>query len=239
MYKLVCILLISQVPLLLGAQNSSAAEVIRLFGENLSTVTDYQCRMYEWSKKGRKEEIRYINFYFHAPRIIRMDIVKGNRSGDTGSIGVLQSDGRVRGRKGGILSPIVLNVNKNSRLATTIRGVTFDGSDAIAAWTRLNYLLENSTIELREDPEGWLFECTLFTPENNITKEILYLSAADMMPLYTESYEEDNLVQYVKWRSYIINSGIPIEFFDVYTKAETLNDLKIPNNLALPLELEE
>ncbi len=95
--------------------------------------------MYEWSINGRKIEIRYINFYFKKTRLIRMDIIQGNRGGDTGSIGILLDNGKVKGRKGGFLTGIAVTVNKNSRLATTIRRVTFDKSDAIAAHDRLEF----------------------------------------------------------------------------------------------------
>jgi hypothetical protein len=239
MSRLFCMIAVMSASAFLGAQQKPAREVIDLFRENLTTITDYQCRMYEWSILGRKQEIRYINFYFRSPRLIRMDIIRGNRSGDTGSIGVLREDGKVRGRKGGILSPFAVTVNKNSSLATTIRGVTFDESDALAAYDRMKYLLENSRYEMSEDSTGWLFEFTLNIPENNITREVLFLSSQNLMPVFTKSYEGNTLVQFVQWRSYLINSGLPVEFFDVRYKAEKLDDLFIPNNLHLPLDLKE
>lgn len=217
----------------------SAGDVVKQFGRFLETVTDYQCRMYEWSIKGRKKEIRYINFYFRKPRLIRMDIIDGNRNGDPGSIAVLLPDGRVRGRKGGILSPFAITVDKDSAPATTIRGVTFDESDALAALDRLHFLLDHSTVRFSTDPGGWLFDCLLDKPEQEITREILYLSSTTMMPVYTKSMEGDKLVQHVEWSSYIINGGLPEEFFNVRYEAEGLKELQIPNNLDLPLEKKE
>lgn len=222
---------------LAASEELAAIEVILLFGENLERLSDYQCRMYEWSVKGKKEEIRYINFYYRAPRLIRMDIIKGNRSGDTGSIGVLREDGKVRGRKGGILSPFAVTVDKNSALATTIRGVTFDESDALAAYSRLLFLIDNSAMALMEDERGWLFDCRLFEEDEGITREVLFIGKDDFMPLYTKSYENENLVQFVEWSSYIINKGLPVELFNVRYKAEKLNDLNIDNNIGLDLDL--
>ena len=223
----------------LWGEESSVSEILTIFENSLNNITDYQCRMYEWSIKGKKEEIRYINFYFRSPRLIRMDIIKGNRGGDTGSIGVFLNDGKVHGRKGGILSPIAIKVNKNSPLATTIRGVTFDESDALAALLRLQYLTENSAIALYGDSLGWLFECTLYEEENGITKEVLYISKKNFMPVFTKSYEDETMVQFVRWSSYIINARLPVELFDVWYKTETLDILGIPNNINLPLDLKE
>lgn len=240
--KLLWIALIS--PLILSAPLYSQIamtprEVIDLFEERLAAIADYQCRMYEWSAKGRREEIRYINFYFKQPRLIRMDIIKGNRSGDTGSIGVLRSNGKVQGRKGGLLSPFVISVDKESALATTIRGVTFDQSDAKAALERLRFLMERSRLRFSGKEEGWLFDFHLVEPEEGITRETLFLSSENIMPLYTESFEGDELVQTVQWRSYIINAGLPDEFFDVRYESEKLRDLRLNHNLDLPLELKK
>ena len=236
---LFCILFMT-IPLIKNhSLETDPGEIIKYLGEKLTSIRDYQCRMYEWSIKGRKEEIRYINFYFRSPRLIRMDIIKGNRGGDTGSIGVLTEDGKVKGRKGGILSGIAISVQKQSSLATTVRGVTFDESDAIAAYERLIFLKANSTIILKESSEGWLLDCTLYTPDDEITREVIFISRDNFMPIYTMSYEKEKLVQHVKWSSYIINGGLPVELFDVWYKAENLNQLNISNNLNLPLDLKE
>ncbi|MBI9098461.1 MAG: hypothetical protein JEY91_08275 [Spirochaetaceae bacterium] len=237
--KLISFIFIFIISTMIHSQGYSPSEVVHLFGEHLNTIKDYQCRMYEWSIKGKKEEIRYINFYFLSPRLIRMDILKGNRAGDTGSIGVLREDGRVRGRKGGILSAIAVTVDREHGLATTIRGVTFDESDAIAAHERLLFLLDNSQIDLFEDPSGWLFECYLFEEDEGVTREVLFLDRLTMMPLFTKSYEKNKLVQFVQWDSYIINAGLPEELFHVRYKADKLNDLQITNNTNLPLDLRE
>lgn len=236
---LFCILFLS-FPLIHNySSETDTGEIIQQFGEKIKSIRDYQCRMYEWSINGRKEEIRYINFYFHSPRLIRMDIIKGNKDSDAGSIGVLSDDGQVKGRRGGFLSGIAITVAKHSRLATTVRGVTFDESDAIAAYIRLIFLKDNSTINLEESPEGWLLDCTLYTPDNGITREEIYISRNNLMPAYAMSYENENLVQHVEWSSYIINSGLPVDFFDVWYDAENLNQLNISNNLNLPLDIKK
>ncbi|MBB6479700.1 LolA family protein [Spirochaeta isovalerica] len=225
--------------LLPAQQNEDPWRIVGRMEKMLSEIEDYQCRMYEWSVKGRKEEIRYINFYFKKPRLIRMDIIRGNRNGDDGSIAVLEEDGKVTGRKGGILSPFAVKVEKDSPLATTIRGVAFDQSDAIAAWERLVGLKDSSRLIFTVEAEGWLFDFSLNEPENGITREVLFISKNNLMPLYTKSFEGRNLVQHVVWRSYLINTGLPRELFHVRYEAENLKTLGIRNNIDLPLELKE
>jgi hypothetical protein len=168
-----------------------------------------------------------------------MDIIKGNKIGDAGSIGVLDASGNVKGRRGGLFSPLIMTVKKNNPLATTIRGVPFDGGDAIAAYNRLIYLSEKYDIKMTEDSRGWLFESTSLKEVDGITREIMYLAKDNLMPVYTKSYEKEKLVQFVEWSSYIINARLPLDLFDVSFRAEKLNDLSIPNNTNLPLLLKE
>ncbi len=213
--------------------------VIDEFEKKYNTVKDYQCRLHEWCTKGRKLEKRIINYYFKRPRNIRMDILKGNKAFDTGSVGVSVGDDRVTGHRGGILSVIALNVSENSPLATTVRGTTFDESDLQAILERLKFHLENSIITFEETKDNICkLTCIPHDPSMNegISMDVICIDRGMLLPVFSERYEKDVVVQHAEWSDYIINAGLPEELFKVRYNPEELAQQKIKSIHELPAE---
>ncbi len=177
-----------------------------------------------------------MNFYFKRPRLIRMDILKGNRFADTGSVGVYRNDGKVSGRKGGLLSFLAVTVDKHDPQATTIRGVALDQSDLQATLERMQLHLAESVCTLSA-PAG-VYEM-VFEPRDpsrnaGVTREVIRLDAATLLPVSADSFEGERLVQHAEWSSYIIDAGLPDRLFDSFWDPAQLEGLGIRSVHALP-----
>ena len=176
---LLCLL----VPLPLSrADPPTPQSLVAAFQAMYESLSDYQCRMHEECRQGSRREERTINFYFKKPRFIRMDILEGNRFGDTGSVGVYRNDGKVRGRKGGVLSFIAITVDKRDPQATTIRGLAFDESDLQATLEKMRFHLAESACTLSMD--GGMYELA-FEPRDpslngGVTKDVIRLDAVTL-----------------------------------------------------------
>ena len=205
-------------------------EVIASMQEAYGSINDYQCRFEELSLFRNRREERVINFYFKKPNLIRMDILTGNRPFDDGSVGVYTGDGKVTGRRGGVLSGIVLKVPKDSPLATTIRGVRFDESDIETVLNRLDFYRTRGRIELRETDGSFIFACAPSDPFGNegISKDIVWIDRGTLLITRNERYEGETLVQAASWKEYIINAGLPVELFDVRFDVEELRVRGVP-----------
>lgn len=219
---------------------TTPSALIGAYASMLEEIEDYQCRMYETCSKGRKTEERVINFYWRRPRFIRMDILRGSRFRDKGSVGVYLNDEMVTGRKGGWIGFLSIRVDKTDSLATTIRGVTFDQSDMLAALERMQDHLLYSECILKQS--GGLYELTFLPGDTRrsggITREEIRLDSRTLLPLQADSYEDGRLVQHIEWSSYILNAGLPPALFDVFWDPAQLEDSGIPSLHSLPVQEE-
>jgi outer membrane lipoprotein-sorting protein len=223
---------------LFAADPPTPRSTVEAFQAMYESISDYQCRMYEHCRQGNRTEERTMNIYFKRPRFIRMDILEGNRFGDTGSVGVYRNDGKVRGRKGGLLSFIAITVNKNDPQATTIRGLTFDQSDLQATLGKMQFHLAESacTLVAVDGISELVFEPRDPSRNGGVTKDIIRLDAVTLLPVSSDSFEGDRLVQHAEWSSYILNAGLPDQLFDVFWDPGRLEGMGIRSVHALPVK---
>lgn len=219
-------------------ESPTVRSVVEAFAAMYESLSDYQCRMEEECWQGNRHEERTINFYFKKPRLIRMDILKGNRFGDTGSVGVYRGDGKVRGRKGGLLGFLAITVDKHDPQATTVRGLAFDESDLQATLEKMRFHLAESACTL--STAGGIHELA-FEPRDpsrngGVTKDVIRLDAATLLPVSSDSWEGDRRVQHAEWSSYLIDAGLPDQLFDVFWDAGQLERMGIPSIHSLPVE---
>jgi len=212
------------------AQDQSPEACLDLIKARYRLIDDYQCRMEEFSVKDGRKEARIMNYYFKKPKLIRIDILQGNRAFDRGSVGVYRGGDKVSGHRGGIMKDITLNISKDSSLATSIRGESMDRSDMATVIERFEFHVENSTASIREKASHLEFEFIPSDPSliDGITKDIIWIDRELMLIARSERYEGTKLVQQVVWSEYILNAGLPVELFDPGFDVYTLCGAGIP-----------
>ncbi|MCG8569375.1 MAG: hypothetical protein MJB14_04475, partial [Spirochaetes bacterium] len=207
--------------------------VIKLF-EQYNEINDYQCRVRQWCIHGTKYEKRIMNFYFSRPRNIRVEILRGNRMLDQGTIGIYTGGNKITGKQMGF----VIQVDKKNPLVTTVRGVPFDQTDLEAILNRIQLHAEKSegkVIKLRRKKI-----CISFTPRNpsdfeGITRELVWIDLNSWLPEASESYDNSQLVQYVEWKHYIINQGLPGELFVISFSSKQLKKMGLTSIDDIPV----
>jgi outer membrane lipoprotein-sorting protein len=205
---------------LVAAETPSDQESTGLFFEkikkNYESIIDYQCRIDTFCTDGKRIEKRLLNFYFKKPRMIRIDLLKGNQLFDEGSVGVFKGGDTITGHKGGMLSSILMTVHKKSPFATTLRGEAFDEIDMEAVLSYLLGYLRNGSCILIEDETSYMISCVPYDEKQNngISKDIAWFDKNTLIITRFQRYEGSILVQEAEWRDYIINAGIPDKLFD-------------------------
>jgi hypothetical protein len=192
--------------------------VAEQFEKALSAIVDYQCRLYEYAWQGSDFEEKTIDFYFKKPRLIRVDVLKSSKPGDAGSQGVSLDDGKVTGRRGGILSFLAVTFGKHEPLVTTIRGMALDEGDMRALAVRIRRGLIDGTCRLLEHPGVYEFvlQPRSSPPCGPVTKEVIRLDAGSLLPLSADGYEGERIVEHAAWTGYVLNAGLPLDLFDVH-----------------------
>jgi outer membrane lipoprotein-sorting protein len=197
-------------------QALSPEMLIHKFEEAISKINDYQCCVREWCYNGNDFEKRTMRFYFKKPSFIRTDIVSGNRAFDAGSVAVFSGGNKVKGRKGGILCGIVLEIDKKDSLATSIRGIGMDDADldGILFSLKLHLTISVNTVTISDG----LYCLTGISKDpkeaGGITRQVIYLDTKSLLPVRMEGFEGDRQVAYSEWSNYIVNSELPVELFD-------------------------
>jgi outer membrane lipoprotein-sorting protein len=212
---------------------SDQEAIVRIFEKiknNYDSINDYQCRIDTFCTDGKGVEKRLLNFYFKKPRMIRIDLLKGNKLFDDGSVGVFKGGDTVTGHKGGILSSILMTVPKKSPFATTLRGEAFDEIDMEAVISDLLFYLENGTCSLKEDETSYMISCAPFdeTQNRGISKDVAWFDKKTLTITRFLRYEGKTLVQEAKWTDYIINAGLPEDLFDPQFDPKRLREENIP-----------
>lgn len=225
-------------PLTAFAESLTPQSIVEAFQAMYVSIADYQCRMHENCRQGNSYEERTMDIYFKKPRFVRMDIRKGNRFMDAGTVGIYKNDGKVTGRKGGWLSFLVLTLDKHDPSVTSVRGLALDQIDMQAILEKMQFHLAESTTTLTVS--GATYELS-FEPRNpsltrGVTKEIVRLDASSLLPLSADSFEGKQLVQHAVWSSFILNAGLPDQLFDVFWDPAQLVGMGVQSVHTQPVE---
>ena len=210
-------------------------EVIAKFSVVVSSITDYQCRIAEWSVNGRRRETRIINFYFKKPRYMRMDIILGNRLGDTGASSVYRPDGTILGRMGWMNFSLKVPVNHWS--VTTVRGKSFEQSDLRGMQELLMSYRDVSEMSVVE--EGAYIRLLVKHYDTRVsgglTDESIIFDRDTMLPLQVDGYDGNKQVQHFVFTRYIVDSGLPLAVFDPGFDPSELSSLGIESIALIPV----
>lgn len=103
----------------------NAENIIEQMLKKVQALKSYRCVMDLYGYEKGKKEARQLYLY-RAPGDIRIEQIGLFQ---TGSVVVVRSDGRVRARGGGLLSPFKVDLDKNSKQLIGITGDSAVGSD--------------------------------------------------------------------------------------------------------------
>ncbi len=212
------------------AQEITPESILAKLDTVYSSINDYQCKVDEWCSNGQKYEKRLMYYFFKKPLMIRTDILEGNKAMDKGSVAVYTGGNKITGRKGGILSGIALDMDKNNPMVTTVRGLTIDDADLESIIKKLHFYLKNgdNSVKILENGTYKLTGKTGDPVKNgSLSSEEIILDPGTFLPIQADGYENDKLVQHSVWSEYFLNSGLPDELFRVNFNIKKLKEMGI------------
>jgi outer membrane lipoprotein-sorting protein len=189
--------------------------IIASFQKALDNIDDYQCVFEEYAVSGEKEERRAFRYFFKKPRLIRIEIISGRGKG---SIAVYK-DGKVRGRKGGLLSFITLNLNLTDSRVTNIRGDRIDESDWFFLLQEVLLCQKRGRVKLAKidylkGKKIYLLELEVNQKTNLINK--LYIEADTFLPERLEQFDiNGRLVHIIEYEDIRANQNLTEDFFNL------------------------
>jgi hypothetical protein len=86
--------------------------------DHLAQCRDYQCRVTAYERQGDQEEERTFRLFVKEERLVRIQVLAGRGKG---SEAVLDAQGRVRGRKRGLLTAFARTLQPDDRRIRSLR----------------------------------------------------------------------------------------------------------------------
>jgi len=102
------------------AEAANPEAVLQRVNEQFGALRDYECLVDTDCQAGSKQEARSFRMWYKQPGMLRLKVLRGR---SRGSEVVVASDGTIRGRKGGLLKPIVIRMDAEDARVRSLRGV--------------------------------------------------------------------------------------------------------------------
>ena len=109
-----------------AADSLPADRVIAHAEERFHSLQAYECHIAAASSQGLKSDAGLYHFWFKSPGLLRVHVEKGSNSG---SDVVVNREGKITGRKGGLLKPFVIRLKSTDPRLRSVRGVSVQDLD--------------------------------------------------------------------------------------------------------------
>lgn len=86
------------------------------------SIRQYTCILDTWTRRGTETSHKIIDFAFRKPSLVRNHVLEGDNKGSTV---VRTADGKLLGKKGGVLGLVVLTLEDDDERIRNLRGVRF------------------------------------------------------------------------------------------------------------------
>jgi outer membrane lipoprotein-sorting protein len=210
-YRVLLILCLLAAGRAVVADAPDALRLIDRLQERLAQCHDYQYVIRSFERDGNRQETRSYRLFVKDCRLVRIKVVEGRGKG---SEAVVDAQGRVRGRRGGLLKPFAETLKPEDHRIRSLRGTPF--------WEAAchNFLKDlrlrvtdpgtHSDVEPDPDEPSRLLLC-LKRPPN--TCEKYWIDPRQMQLVRGELFEGDVLVQEFSINEIKENVGLSDGFF--------------------------
>ena len=210
----VCVVLIALLLAVGRAASADSPEALRLVDrlqERLAQCRDYQCLIHSYERQGERQEERSYRLYVKDCRLVRIKVVQGRGKG---SEAVLEADGRVRGRKGGLLKPFVETLKPEDRRIRSLRGMPFweAACHNFLKELRLRVTEPGTRSELEKDPDE-PDRLLLTVSRPGATQEKYWIDPHQLQVIRGQLFENDVRVREFSIQEVKESVGLSDDFF--------------------------
>ena len=188
-----------------------AIDFLHEFERSLEQIYDYQVRVVTWAREAGEVEKTIMDLYYSRPGTIRADVISSSRTGDEGSVALLDEEGRVTVRTGSRFFPITVRYAKDHPRVTSIRSRRIDEGMMSVVLSELSGAIASNTATVHRTPEGYEI---VKAGDGGRSRETLHVDNNFRLRSH-ETREKGRVVEFVTWHHYASNLGLPEEMFDV------------------------
>jgi outer membrane lipoprotein-sorting protein len=194
-----------------AASAHRSVELIDRLQEHVARCQDVQYDVASYEREGNRQEERSYRFFVKGARMVRIQVLQGRGKG---SEAVMDAQGRVQARKGGLLKPFARTLPLDDPRVRSLRGAPFweAACPSFLKALRLRLIQPDSRCELAPDPaQPSLTLLTLHRPGGN--EERYWIDPQGLHLLKGELFEGDLLVDRITIANIRENVGFTDSFF--------------------------
>lgn len=197
-----------------AGQPQTAGAVMMRGEERFRSIRDYQCSVDIMTRLGTRVEEGSGEFFFKQPRMLRLRVTQGSRSGSEVAV---DSQGQIRGRQRGLLRFVVKKLKAGDRRLSTIRGTSMLELDWGSFYLRYHAaaLRPDAVIALapHADPNAAYQVVVTYPDLGKSFREVYSLDPRQWTILEGAVYENNTLMEHVVFRNVRLNTGLTDDFF--------------------------
>lgn len=207
--KLVPLLLLTFI-LPATAQNQPPEQIVNALNTRWKEIQDYHCKMRSRNRLGNQTDEKRLDFWFKRPHQVRMEVLDGDKKG---SVLTRDASGKIRARKGGIMSIIPVTLSEDDERTRNLRGRKFYQAD----WgSVIKEFIEGARggLKLSQLPDETFNQvaCSVVQlegkhPTSPITRDLIWVDKTNNLILCRKQYEGDILVNEVVWWDIEMNTN--------------------------------
>lgn len=176
-------------------------------------LTDYECLVEAEARNGKKHESGTYRFWFRKPAMMKIRVTGGK---SRGSDLVIDEQGRIKGRKGGLLKAIVISLSRNDHRLRNVRGNPVWELEWGAFYRKLRERASRPNTQFTLSPASGNqpHELVLrYTEGGKNMREVYHLDPRDRVLLLADFFEDNQRVEHVRFSEIRLNPGLENRFF--------------------------
>jgi len=201
-------------PVAQAADPITADEVLRRAEAQFAGLTDYECEADAESRLGTKTETGSYRIWFRKPALLRVKVLAGR---NRGSEVVLGDDGKVHGRKGGLLKAIVIRMSATDGRLRSLRGLPVTEFDWGSFYRKLRErgarLGAKTVLATRAGAQAPYELVLTYHDAGKSIREVYRIDPRLWVMTEGEVYEDHLRVDHVVFRDVRLNSGVSDRWF--------------------------
>jgi len=197
-----------------GGEDPSAEQVLARAEERFEALTDYECLIESESRLGQRVERGAYRFSYRHPGMLRVRVLRGRFRG---SEVTRDRQGRYRGRRGGLLKLIVVDLDPDDGRLRSVRGVPLAELDWGSFYRKLRERAGRPGARLSLAPArdaAGPYELVLTCGDAaKRRREVYRIDREQWVLVEGDVLEDDARVDHVTFRAIRFNPGRPERWF--------------------------
>lgn len=185
-------------------------DLVQMMQHRIDTLRDYQCQLNVTSLKKGNTVVETNNYFFKKPKLIRLEVTSGK---DKGAQCVLQKNGKVRAKAGGVLGLFTITMEPTDKRLLNDDGSGFTTTDFASVLKDIRQTLNGGTVTVSVVEQGRkLYHLNI---ERTGKRDLIVIDAAQQLPVEWFNFRGGRFDSKTEWKNLRVDVGLADKLFEL------------------------